>query len=537
MAMTPMSMAMTPMSMAMTPMSMAMTYTISGENNGLDFSQLRQLLKDSIRYGFHFIEKPVSEKVHISFGSFGDFMIHGKLSKGWHYDPAFFKQKSAIKNTLGNFYSITNKSELYDTIKKLIPNGIKYLPKKYDEKEFETKHSFLNSCFPLIIKKDNSYGQKGVIVVSSKEEYKKAKETLYKLEMERASIKKVKPSYKIAISEYIANPLLLDGKKIHLRVYYLLSIISGISRCVSHDEYRIYIAEEKYKKGDWLNPNIHISGVSGKSKNRRYYWPDDISANYDIDVINKNMNHFNKFMCMILAMSNMQNYAESYAGYNLYGADILITDEYQPYLLEINRRPGFRFSDHEKGWEDATRKFSYRLFSFILNFTVFPFFGIVRYPIYQAEFIGNGSLTPYANILTGDNKCILIPYSNATPEEIQHANQINFFNKEILHSDYIFLISLSRSGADSVYTRNRPRDSEELKDMQSYDIIGYLILDNKNFIKIAIIEEFQNRGIATAMIAQFLEIYHMQHFNNSAKPIYIDKNNICMASIAKKLHL
>jgi hypothetical protein len=257
---------------------MAMTYTISGEGNGLDFSQLRKILNTEMASnGIQFIEKPVSEKVHISFGTFGDFMINGKLHKNWDYDPAFFKQKTAIKNTLGNSNHLINKSQLYDTIKNLIPNGIKYLPKNYDEKEIE--HTPNVVTYPLILKKDNSEKQKGVIVINSKKEYYSAKEKLYKLELERAKIKKVKPSYDMMISEYIANPLLIRGKKFHLRVYFLLSVISGITCCtVIHNKYLILTAKLPYVAGDYLNDEIHLTGFHNTEK--LYNYPEDLQKEY-----------------------------------------------------------------------------------------------------------------------------------------------------------------------------------------------------------------------------------------------------------------
>jgi hypothetical protein len=278
--------------------------------------------------------------------------------------------------------------------------------------------------YPLILKKDKVPQQKAIKIVLSKEEYYKAKKEL--------GIKN-----DAIISEYITNPLLLDGKKMHLRVYYLLSIMSGITRCIQHNEYRIYIAEEKYKKEDWLNSSIHISGVSGKTKNRRYHYPDDIASVYDIDLITEKMTKFHKVMCMAFTIANAKNYPESYAGYHLYGADIMLTDDLQVYLIEINDRSGFRFAQNESGWEEITKKFSYRLFSFILHSTVLPFLGILRPPIYTAEFIGNGTLTPFANILTGDNKCFLIPYLNATKEEIAIAKKIYFYNNSITLQHFI----------------------------------------------------------------------------------------------------
>jgi hypothetical protein len=259
---------------------LAMTYTISGEGNGLNYSILRQMFKkNGDTHGITWIEKPVSEKVNASFGSFGGFS--NKKASNLNLSPNFYKQSASIKNVLDGHSGFINKTELYATIKRLIPNGIKYIPATYTVSEFQNlgKDSF-GKAFPkglAILKKNFSCKQQGVKVIESMSDYYNAKK---ELDIKEDGI----------ISEYITNPLLLDGKKIHLRIYYLLSIISGITKCSAYHEYRIYISEEKYVKGDWLNPKIHISGVNGKLTNRRYYWPDDISAHYDIKHINKQTN-------------------------------------------------------------------------------------------------------------------------------------------------------------------------------------------------------------------------------------------------------
>ena len=164
------------------------------------------------------------------------------------------------------------------------------------------------------------------------------------------------------ISSYITNPLTIDGRKFHLRIYYLLSVIGGITRCISYHIYRIYLAEEKYKKGDWLNKKIHLSG--GHSTDKLYKWPDDIKNEYPlhIDTIKKNVNKFNKILSLALVMANVKNYPESYAGYHLYGMDVLITEDYHPYLLEINSKPGFSRIEHaigESDWNIFNKEFSY----------------------------------------------------------------------------------------------------------------------------------------------------------------------------------
>ena len=507
------------------------SYTISGEAGGLDFSQLRQVLKDAIKYGVQFIEHPVSDKVHVSFGSFITTIINGKSTLG-AYDPLFFKQHAAIKNALGDDkkYRIVNKSDLYSTINKLIPNGIKYLPKSYTPEEFEKQATPANEVSPIsqlcnnvssplkqvfILKKDYGVQQFGVKIITSKDEYFKAKKELH-----------IKNN--AVVSEYITNPLLLDSKKMHLRVYYLLSVISGISRCIVHDEYRIHLAEKEYKKDDWLNTDIHISGALGRSTNRRYYWPDDVASVYDINLIKEKMSDFNKVMCLAIAISNAKNFSESYAGYHLYGADVMITDDFQIYLIEVNIRPSFKFAEHEKDWELASKKFSHKLFSFILQSTVFPFFGIVRPPIYTAEFVGNGTLSPFGDILTGNNRCILIPYLTATKSEIDTAKKMNFYNNKIAlqyfiencHNNNIFLISCNNLALNYHHAK----------------ILGYIVLDKEHFLSVVIMEEYQNRGIATAMVAQLIEIlYSRQYTKSHHDQLYILHDNIFMNKIANTL--
>jgi GNAT superfamily N-acetyltransferase len=519
------------------PMSMAMTmsYTISGESNGLDYSILRQMFKKNGNdYGITWIEKPVLEKVNISFGSFGGFS--NKKSNNLNLSPEFYKQSASIKNVLDGHSGFVNKIELYATIKRLIPNGIKYIPTTYTVSEFsifqnlnKSKDSLgkafpkgedsLGKAFPkglAILKKNFSCKQQGVRIIESMSDYYKAKK---ELDIKEDGI----------ISEYITNPLLLDGKKIHLRIYYLLSIISGITKCSAYHEYRIYISEEKYVKGDWLNPKIHISGVSGKLINRRYYWPDDISAHYDIKHINKQLSEFNNVVCMALASSGVKNYSESNAGYQLYGADVLLTDTFDPYLLEINKHPGFSQFGESTGWDEYIKSFSTNFFQFILSNTAFSYLGLCKQPPAMVAFIGNGVLSQFGEILL---KCKLIPIIYAAKAEIAAAKQIHFYDTISYEAVYkecspynIFLIEYSTE------------QIEGTQNMQSSSgIIGFIGLTLHSYIKIAIVEEYQNRGIATAMIAQLMEIQYARHYTSQHILIMIKKKNEFLDKIANKLH-
>ena len=518
----------------------AMSYTISGEDNGLDYSQLRQLFKVAeLKYNneIKFIEKPVTEKVHISFGTFGNFIINGKLCEGYTYDPEFIRQKSAIKNVLGNFQSIIDKSKLYNTVQKIMPTALKYLPNSYSDKEFEHKmnHSNMFQNTIYIVKKDNESQQRGVIIITSKQEYSDAKEKLRKLEIARVKLKKVKPSYEIIINEYITNPLLIDGKKFHLRVYFLLSIVSGITRCSFYRQYRISTAKLPYIKEDWYNGEIHLSGGNNTEKKYEYLEHFKKEHSEHFHTIEKNLNICNKTICIIMTMANIKNYPESYAGYHLYAADIMLTDEYHPYLLEINSKPAFTFGEFSKfdtTWGEYNKQFSNQLFSFILNSTSFPSLGIKRPPIYDAEFIEKGALAPFGKILTGDNKCFFIPYLDATEEEIKAAEEeIKAAEEEIKAAKVAAIVDNCSYINIFLIAKSLPKISS------AQNIIGYLALDNHHYLKIFIIENYRNQGIGSAMIAQFLEIHYMRYYTAHHIPIVkIKKTNTFLDKIAKKLH-
>jgi GNAT superfamily N-acetyltransferase len=68
-------------------------------------------------------------------------------------------------------------------------------------------------------------------------------------------------------------------------------------------------------------------------------------------------------------------------------------------------------------------------------------------------------------------------------------------------------------------------------------IIGYAVLTKEHFIQIVIAKEYQRRGIATAIIAQLIEIYYARYFTNYNKyTMYINgTKNEFMYNIANKL--
>ena len=63
---------------------------------------------------------------------------------------------------------------------------------------------------------------------------------------------------------------------------------------------------------------------------------------------------------------------------------------------------------------------------------------------------------------------------------------------------------------------------------QSDNVMGFVILNKQNYLHIAIAKEYQNRGIATAIIAQLIEIYFSRHIINEHFIIYIKSVSKCL---------
>jgi hypothetical protein len=319
-------------------------YSIFNGDMGLVYDELKQQLA---QYNFH--EEPLTKHVHVSFGSLSGVdiygnsnskqqMINGRLQ--W-WDPLFLQQKAVIKNTLGGHRALNEKIKLYETIKKLVPIGIKHIPKTYTITEFERTllrdrsvkdlrdlgKGFTQNTPTNVLGKayangtyangsdayangtyangsdayangsdayangtydngsdayDNGTYDNGTYILKKNKLNQQKGIRVFSDKKEYYEIKKelnINPHNAI-IMEYITNPALtIDGKKFHLRMYVLLSIESGIKRCYIHDKYEILTAGEKYKKSDWLNKYIHIS--CGNTTENVYKFPDDIALKID----------------------------------------------------------------------------------------------------------------------------------------------------------------------------------------------------------------------------------------------------------------
>lgn len=138
----------------------------------------------------------------------------------------------------------------------------------------------------------------------------------------------------VVINRYISNPFLFNGKKTHFRAYILLRTVGGH---VISDFSVMYTGSNEYVERDYENKGvhdthlIHTSSVEIFDKERNSFIADAIQ-------------HVCTLLVREISKRRILPYPESKKGYKIIAPDIIVTDDYKPYLLEVNTDPGFGLS-------------------------------------------------------------------------------------------------------------------------------------------------------------------------------------------------
>ena len=102
------------------------------------------------------------------------------------------------------------------------------------------------------------------------------------------------------------------------------------------DEGRIFLAKEKFVKGDYKNKNMHDTHAPEEEKDIKYY-PQDLKIS---KIIQKQLKDL--FTLTGSIDEYFKCFTESNDCYQLFGFDVMITKDYQVKILEVNSGPGTR---------------------------------------------------------------------------------------------------------------------------------------------------------------------------------------------------
>lgn len=140
------------------------------------------------------------------------------------------------------------------------------------------------------------------------------------------------------IQDYIGNPLLLNGKKFHFRIYVIYIQTSVYQVAYLSDVGFIYTANKEFHE-DTTDEDVVLSGESSPAN--VFYVPDDFQKNFgksvwQQEVLPQIVKITRETLKSVLDMLSCPNNKQKC--FKILGYDILIDDNYRCYLAEINAR-------------------------------------------------------------------------------------------------------------------------------------------------------------------------------------------------------
>jgi hypothetical protein len=222
---------------------------------------------------------------------------------------------------------LTNKAEMYKNIMKHNPDiSAKYLPKTWNLKDFKAETMAQANVYIVKPVGTGAGGGTDISVITSVEQLAKAKKEL------------LASKYKDAIiSEYIVHPYLVNGKKFHIRMYFMVCLGPN-NEFTWHmwDRGKIVTAELEYKEDDYTNPKIHDSHF--KSTPANLYYPEDLNVpKGSTESILQQMREILHIAAEVI-QPHVKPRPESIYGYEVFGVDFMLTAKLDVKLIEINAR-------------------------------------------------------------------------------------------------------------------------------------------------------------------------------------------------------
>jgi RimJ/RimL family protein N-acetyltransferase len=491
------------------------TFSVSGEG-GLIHDTLIEILT-----GKGFQQVPIgSPSVNFAWGEL-DFTS----GKGGRYRPEFKVQAAALKSLLGgDIASITDKTRLYDTVRTENQALLRYFPATNAIKDV----FHVNPGKVLIGKPKGGFQQRGIEVITND-----------------GQLENYRNRYPDSIvSDYVVNPMLINGYKFHVRVYYVVYVANGYGRgyFMGKEYFDIVTAEEPYVTGNWERKQIHVS--SDHYTRVEYKWPDSLVGTVPNEVIDRAIFTLNDALTMLtpIIVNRAAPYPESDAAFEVLGVDVMFHEDGTAAILEVNTKVGFTPMHIRKltfpTWSSGFMKW-------IADTIVLPHFGLAPFSdaLWRGPSRNSGLLTPHASAI---DHITLQPLETANDAQVRSLAEIG--SDPAVYSnlgegtpwDINYITEIRNSAInDSV---NPCRQYYHWIIMHDKEVAGYISIRPSSHPKYSeqqlrtfVSPNFAGRGIGSAARVLVLSIIKGLAFPNTTRILsFISPTNIPSIRMATK---
>ena len=316
------------------------------------------------------------EKARQSFlkrGNWVEFNLNSKKHPDFLYvdstyiqDSRLWKYKPLIKNIVNDDkYSIAYKHTLYTNMVKLKEAKPYILQQenidliKYQRGDGLSKFkSFFNKYKVCIFKPVGGFAGKGIQIFDNYEDFYNHCRTIIEKNKHRwNNTKNNNKKNKVItlrewiLQEYINKPLLFEGKKFHLRVFFLYckkydnTLKKVVKKGFFFEDIPILTALKKYKEGDYFDNKMHDTRY--KYVKNPVYFTRDFKKLYGSKNTNKALKDLKTIFKNVLKCIDAGCYSESKYCFELFGADVMLDSDFNMKLIEVNTKVGYNYNFFE----------------------------------------------------------------------------------------------------------------------------------------------------------------------------------------------
>ncbi|CAD5119623.1 unnamed protein product [Dimorphilus gyrociliatus] len=264
-----------------------------------------------------------------------------------------------LTNKLGLLNSLQSFDRVTTAVKKsrqstIIKSYLDFTPETFRVDDMKEREKFFQEYKEgdiWICKPTGTNQGKGIFLVRDLNEFRA---TLVEYDEKKKEKKAYKPTTNRIIQRYVANPLLLDGKKFDLRAYMLISSTSPLLVLYAHGYVRLSLAQYD---NDTTNLVAHLTNQYIQKKDPAYkdvkedtVWSFDKLNDYvnrhvapgkevENDWVKNGMTKTIKSI-MVHLIKCVQNRLAAKVGYfDLYGLDFMIDENLKVWFIEANVNP------------------------------------------------------------------------------------------------------------------------------------------------------------------------------------------------------